>query len=75
MTSEQLAATAGGVWLDSGISRSPDCNELSEIALRFDPAAESLAVVKACVPIADAVAWLLECRRNHPNTQSDIPVW
>lgn len=75
MTPEQLAFVAGCVWLDSGVRRSPDPNDLASIADRLDPKADSLAVVMACVEIAKHVDWVLACRERAAQAPQEVPTW
>jgi len=61
-TPENAAALAGAVWLNSRVARHPNENDLSSIASRLYPHLDSLAIVRACVPIAESVQWVLSCR-------------
>lgn len=80
MTPDRLAFIAGETWLASGVIRPPTENDLAEVASRMSPASDSLAVVKACVDVADAVAWVLGCRKlaaEHPELlpQEEVLTW
>jgi hypothetical protein len=61
MAPEKLAAIAGVAWLNAGIQRAPDPNELAGL-VDDEPGVDSLALVMACVPIAEAVEYVVECR-------------
>lgn len=80
MTPENAAALAGSVWLDSGVVRPPSENDLADVAGRLGEATDGLGLVRACVPVAEAVAWVLACRKmtsEHPELapETDVPVW
>jgi len=69
LSAHHLACVAGGVWLDAGVLRTPDPNELAVIADRLDPDSDSLAVARACVEVADLVAWVLSIRTRRGGTR------
>lgn len=75
MTPSRLAFIAGEVWLASGIARRPTANDLAMIANGLDATADSLAVVKECVPVAEAVSWVLEGRSSRAVVINDVPRW
>lgn len=60
----QLAFVAGAIWLDSGLNRTPSDCEIASIADRLDETADSLAVARASVDVADSVRWVLGCREK-----------
>lgn len=62
LSADQLAFVAGGVWLDAGVHRTPDPNEIACIADRLDPGSDSLSVARACVEVAELVAWVMSIR-------------
>jgi hypothetical protein len=64
MTPENLAAIAGAAWLDSGLTRDPNENELADVGTRLQAPEDSLGLVRACVPIAESVGYVLACRRR-----------
>jgi len=71
---EAVSFIAGEVWLDSGLTRPPDANDLADVCDRLHPCTDTLATVRACVPVADAVGWVLKCRALPP-PQPDVPRW
>lgn len=80
MTPDRLAFIAGETWLASGVTRAPTENDLAEVASRLSPESDSLAVVKACVDVADAVEWVLGCRKlaaDRPDLlpPEEVPTW
>lgn len=80
MTPEHHAALAGSVWLDAGVLRVPTENDLAAFAEGIVEPPDALALVRACVPVAEAVAWVLGCREmatEHPELlpENDVPVW
>ncbi|MFA5053412.1 MAG: hypothetical protein WC565_05100 [Parcubacteria group bacterium] len=62
LTPQQHAALAGAVWLNSGVTRPPTENDLADVAERLCVPPDSLALVKACVPVSEAVAWIVAAR-------------
>ena len=78
---EQIAFLAGVAWLDSGLKRAPNENDLASIAERLSPKSYSLAVVRACVLVAEACGFVLKARRLHADRpellawMDDVPTW
>lgn len=69
-TAEQIAAAAGAKFLDSKLDKMPDENDLSELC-EIGPGDDSLAVVRACVPVAEAASWVVGCRRRAADREAD----
>lgn len=69
LSAHHLACVAGAVWLDSGVHRTPDPNELACIADHIAPESDSLSVARACVEVADLVAWVLSIRTRRGGTR------
>jgi hypothetical protein len=60
-TPHNVAASAGAKWINSKVDEIPDCNRLADTC-EVPAGVDALAVVKACIPVAEAVAWVIECR-------------
>jgi len=60
-TPESIAFAAGAKWIDSKSDEVPDANSLADLC-DLQPGDDSLEVVTACVPIAEAVEWVIGCR-------------
>lgn len=61
MAPERLAVVAGVAWLNARVPRAPDPNELAAL-LDDEPGVDTLALARACVPVAEDVAWVIACR-------------
>ena len=61
----ELAFFAGVAWLNQRFVDPPSCNDLAELVDELAPNCDSLAVVRACVPVAEAVGWVQRGRQLH----------
>lgn len=62
-TPESISAEAGVKWLNSKVDEVPDANVLADMC-DLQAGDDSLAVVKECIPIAEAVEYVIKCRRK-----------
>ena len=69
-TAEQIAAAAGAKFLNSKIDKLPDENDLADLCEVVE-GIDSLDVVKASVPVAEAAAWVIGCRRRAADREAD----
>ena len=61
-TEAQAAFRVGARWLDEQLEGACDPNELARVALAVWPELDSLELVRACVPVAEAVQFVQACR-------------